>query len=183
MATQQGQVQKVISSCSIPVHEAKTILTNFLKEQKIFSEHVTSAYEKNDDDENEVLGFGQEEEDELGKTEEIERRLKGILDSISGNGSRKRLDQESVALSRGITSPSHSDSISSIKQEDLSEAVQSKKERKALEKEKIKAEAKEKKRAEKEAKKAAKAKEKAEKKAAKAEKKAAKKRKHSDVSS
>lgn len=179
MSRLQPQVQKVLKGHNVSTHEAQSILTKFLKDQKKLNQDVIDSYISDVDPykegEEEILGFGQEEDD-AGKFEEIQRRLNGILNSISGHKTKKvpvhvmQNDDEIHHPAVEYAPPSNPEDASS----------KSKKEMKSLEKARRKAEEKAKKQAEKEAKKAAKAQQKAEKKAAKAEKKLAKKRKSKD---
>ena len=182
MSRLQPQVQKVLKYHNVSIHEAQSILTKFLKDQKKLNQDVIDSYISDVDPykegEEEILGFGQEEDD-AGKFEEIQRRLNGILNSISGYKTKKPIVPAHVMQNDDEIYHSAVEYMPPSNQEDVSS--KSKKEMKSLEKARRKAEEKAKKQAEKEAKKAAKAQQKAEKKAAKAEKKLAKKRKSKDV--
>lgn len=180
MSRLQPQVQRVIKSQNISVHDAQLILTKFLKDQKKINHDMTDSISDVDpykEGEEDVLGFVHEDDD-AGKFEEIQRRLNGILNSISGHKKKTSSLPVHLAPNDAVMDKSAVESISLTKVEDIDQT--SNKELKSLEKAR-KAEEKARKKAEKAAKKAAKKQQKAEKKAAKAEKKLAKKRKSKDL--
>lgn len=165
-------------------YEAQLILKKFLKDQiksnqDVIDNHISDVdpYREGEED---VLGFGHEEDD-VGKFEDIQRRLNGILNSISGH--QEKISSVPAHATSTDEARDHfaEESESSTKVEDMNQTPKSKKDMKSLEKARRKAEEKARKQAEKEAKKAAKAQQKAEKKAAKAERKLAKKRKSKDL--
>lgn len=184
MSRLQPQVQRVIKSHNVSAYEAQLILKKFLKDQKKSNQDVVDSHISDDDPyregEEDVLGFGHEDDD-VGKFEDIQRRLNGILISLSGRQKKIPSVPAHMTPNDDITDHLAGEPKSPTKVEDMNQTPKSKKEIKSLEKARRKAEEKARKHAEKEAKKAAKAQQKAEKKAAKAERKLAKKRKSKEL--